>query len=59
LAVGCGKSTLLNIIAAETPDSGQVLADGKPVMGPGHERMMMFQESALFLGWSDGNLMLD
>jgi NitT/TauT family transport system ATP-binding protein len=46
---GCGKSTLLNIIAGlEMPNSGQVLADGKPVTGPGRERMMMFQESALF-----------
>src|SRR5476649_264363 len=46
---GCGKSTLLNIIAGlEKPDKGQVLADGKPVLGPGRERMMMFQESALF-----------
>jgi NitT/TauT family transport system ATP-binding protein len=34
------------------PDSGQVLADGKPVTGPGRERMMMFQESALF-PWLD------
>src|SRR6266478_4847140 len=50
---GCGKSTLLNIIAGlEIPDSGQVLADGKPVPGPGRERMMMFQESALF-PWLD------
>ena len=50
---GCGKSTLLNIIAGlEIPDSGQVLADGKPVLGPGRERMMMFQESALF-PWLD------
>jgi NitT/TauT family transport system ATP-binding protein len=50
---GCGKSTLLNIIAGlEMPDNGQVLADGKLVTGPGRERMMMFQESALF-PWLD------
>jgi NitT/TauT family transport system ATP-binding protein len=46
---GCGKSTLLNIIAGlEKADAGAVLADGKPVTGPGRERMMMFQEPALF-----------
>jgi len=48
-ASGCGKSTLLNIIAGlEKPDSGVVLADGKPISGPGRERLVMFQESALF-----------
>jgi NitT/TauT family transport system ATP-binding protein len=46
---GCGKTTLLDIIAGLTkPDQGQVLADGQPVAGPGRQRLVMFQEAALF-----------
>ena len=48
-ASGCGKSTLLSVIAGlEKPDTGMVLADGKPITGPGRERLVMFQEPALF-----------
>ncbi|MGI9114146.1 MAG: ABC transporter ATP-binding protein [Chthoniobacterales bacterium] len=50
---GCGKSTLLSIIVGlEKPDSGTVHVDGKLVTGPGRQRLVMFQESALF-PWLD------
>jgi NitT/TauT family transport system ATP-binding protein len=46
---GCGKSTLLHIAAGlEKPSAGSILADGKPVTGPNPERMLMFQENALY-----------
>lgn len=46
---GCGKSTLLNLIAGlDFPDQGKILENGKEVTGPGSDRMVMFQESALF-----------
>ncbi len=46
---GCGKSTLLNLIAGlELPDRGSVTVDDRRVTGPGPDRSVMFQDSALF-----------
>ena len=46
---GCGKSTLINMIGGlETPSSGRILLDGKPVSGPGVDRGMVFQGYSLF-----------
>lgn len=50
---GCGKSTLLNIVAGlETASSGNITASGKEVNGPGTDRVLLFQEAALF-PWLD------
>lgn len=46
---GVGKSTLLNMVAGlEKASSGKVLMNGKEIKGPGKDRVVMFQESALF-----------
>jgi len=45
---GCGKSTIVNMVAGyERPDSGEILLNGKRVTGPGKDRMVVFQETAL------------
>lgn len=46
---GCGKSTFLRIVAGlENPEEGEILFDGKKVTNTGPERIMVFQEGALF-----------
>jgi NitT/TauT family transport system ATP-binding protein len=46
---GCGKSTLLNILAGlDRPTNGQVVLNGQAVTETGPDRVMVFQENALF-----------
>jgi NitT/TauT family transport system ATP-binding protein len=46
---GCGKSTLIRLLAGfEQPNGGSVKLDGEPIRGPGRDRLVVFQETALF-----------
>ncbi|HOX83874.1 MAG TPA: ABC transporter ATP-binding protein [Chryseolinea sp.] len=48
---GSGKTTLVKMMAGLiTPDSGQILFQGKPVSGPGKDRGIVFQNYSL-LPW--------
>ncbi|WP_287128411.1 nitrate ABC transporter ATP-binding protein [Candidatus Cyanaurora vandensis] len=48
---GCGKSTVLNMVAGlGLATSGRILLEGKPITGPGPDRMVAFQNHSL-LPW--------
>ena len=48
-ASGCGKSTLLRVLAGlEKAERGGVYIGGEKVEGPGADRMIVFQDYALF-----------
>ncbi|WP_442601890.1 ABC transporter ATP-binding protein [Paenibacillus sp. KN14-4R] len=46
---GCGKSTILNLVAGLEPhEDGLIEVGGSRVTGPGSDRVVVFQEHALF-----------
>ena len=49
---GCGKSTLQKAVGGYmTPTEGEIRLKGKPVIQPGPDRMMVFQEFDQLLPW--------
>ena len=49
---GCGKSTLLKAVAGFlTPSEGSITLDGRPVTGPGPDRIVVFQDTDQLPPW--------
>jgi NitT/TauT family transport system ATP-binding protein len=46
---GCGKSTIIRLLAGfEKPTTGSVQLNGAPITGPSRDRLVVFQETALY-----------
>lgn len=46
---GCGKSTMIRLLAGfERPTAGTITLNGRPVSSPARDRLVLFQETALF-----------
>lgn len=46
---GCGKTTIINLIAGyDVPDTGRLTIGRKPITGASRDRLVVFQETALF-----------
>lgn len=49
---GCGKSTMLKAVGGfMTPEEGHIRLRGREVVGPGPDRMMVFQEFEQLMPW--------